>query len=153
MNFTNIENVVYLLFDYFDVKSNKELADKLEISPQVLSNWKANKNGLTLLQKQLQSNNQLDSFVEFVKKQQNTQTIQTVSGGQNAQNVHGDMVGGDQIKSRKASADTFIINHSKEEENNCKDIDPATLNLFIESYEKAKEKDDIKGLRIHLMDY
>ena len=32
-------------------------------------------------------------------------------------------------------------------------IDTATYNLFKEAYDKALKNDDLKALRIHLMDY
>lgn len=120
----------------------KDLVDIFGISQQYVSNIKrADKINDTIAQIATHFNINLNWLIMgqgemFIADKTNAQNIQTVSGGQNAQNVHGDMVGSESKK-----------------ETNIKDIDSNTLGLFIESYQKAKEKDDIKGLRIYLMDY
>ena len=62
----------------------------------------------------------------------NIQINHSVSGGQIAQTVKGNLTKNNQ---------------------NIDDIDNSTLSLFKEAYYKAKESDDIKGFRIHLMEY
>lgn len=145
--------------EFYNIKTITELAQIINTTQPTISGWRSRNAVGALVEKVAEHDNKVLEYI--FTSSSNTQAIQTISGGQNAQNVHGDMVGRDKVDGtacNKPNTNPQDINTQQDAgvdvaQNICKDIDPATLNLFIESYEKAKEKDDIKGLRIYLMDY
>lgn len=123
-------NVVFdRLFDYYQINSLVELANKLGVSQPALSQWKT-RNAMSAVKKRCR---ELGIYNEiFGDLNSNIQINNNLSGGQIAQNVKGNLTTNNQ---------------------NIDDIDNSTLSLFKEAYYKAKESDDIKGFRIHLMEY
>lgn len=118
------------LLNYYNLTSLQELAEKLNIKQSSLSSWKS-RNSINAIRNKCR---ELGIYNEiFGDLNADIQQITTISGGQNAQNVHGNQI--------------------QDLNNKFSDIDDATIGLFIEAYKKAKETNDIKGLRLHLMEY
>ena len=123
------DHIFNKLFNYFEVDTIKDLSDKIDISQSTVSKWKQ-RSSFTGLKKKCR---ELGIYSEIFGDI-NTQNINDISGGQVAQNVSGNQ--------------TQELMHTKAES-----IDTATYNLFKEAYDKALKNDDLKALRIHLMDY
>ncbi len=123
------EDLIYLLFKYFKVNSNVDLAEIMRTTPQTITNWKG-RNSIKAISNKCR---ELGIYNDIFKNI-NTQNIRSISGGQVAQNINGDMV------------------QHKNDESNI-NIDKATYGLFLEAYLKAKDANDIKLFRVHLMDY
>lgn len=123
------------LIQYYGLLNAAQLADRLNTSQGVVSNWKT-RNALGALVDKVVAEDEsaLPYLFPNNEKDKSNQTINQINGGQNAQNINGNQV-----------------QSSKQEKND--DIDPATYNLFLEAYNKAIEDDNLKALRIHLMDY
>lgn len=119
------------ILDYYKVYEYQDLIEKLDVSQQTISNWKT-RNSINSIVKKCK---QLGIYNEIFNDK-NVQSIQSVNGGQVAQNVHGN-----QTQSTGTSSSTEIT------------VDDATYNLFEEAYNKALDNNDLKGFRIHLMDY
>lgn len=125
-----INDIIDKLFDYFNVYSIQDLALKMNVSQPTVSKWKT-RNSINAIKKKCR---ELGIYNEiFGDLNTEMQQITTISGGQNAQNIHGNQI--------------------QDLNNKFSDIDDATIGLFIEAYKKAKETNDIKGLRLHLMEY
>jgi hypothetical protein len=101
----------------------------LRLSGDLVSKWKSRNsvNAIKVKCRELGIYNEI-----FGDLNSNIQINNSLSGGQIAQNVKGNLTTNNQ---------------------NIDDIDNSTLSLFKEAYYKAKESDDIKGFRIHLMEY
>ena len=117
------------LLSYYNVSTYSDLALKIDTTQANISSWKI-RNSINAIKnkcKELGIYNEI--FGDF---NSNIQINHSVSGGQIAQTVKGNLT-----------------------KNNQKidDIDNSTLSLLKEAYYKAKESDDIKGFRIHLMEY
>ncbi|MCT7549060.1 helix-turn-helix domain containing protein [Aliarcobacter butzleri] len=118
------------IFNFYNVSSIKELSEAINTGASTISNWKQ-RNSITALKRKCR---ELGIYNEiFGNLNTDIQSINTISGGQNAQSVHGNQI--------------------QDLNNKFSDIDDATIGLFIEAYKKAKETNDIKGLRLHLMEY
>ncbi|MBS4069079.1 MAG: helix-turn-helix domain-containing protein [Sulfurimonas sp.] len=130
MSKTEIDEIFEKLFQYFHVTTISDLADKLNMSQPSVSNWRS-RNSVSAIKKKCR---ELDIYNEIFRDM-NAQTIYSNSG-QVAQNVNGNQ--------------TFSPATKKEKED---DVDDATYSLFLEAYKKALKNDDLKGLRVHLMDY
>lgn len=124
------EDLIYILYNYFGVTSNIDLAEKLNTTQQTISNWKT-RNSVAAIRKKCR---ELGIYNDIFGDS-HVQQIVTSNSGQNAMHV-----GGDQI-------------FDKDSTRNADDIDPATYNLFLEAYKKAVSNDDLKSLRVHLMEY
>ena len=128
MNIT--ENAINKLIEYYSLANASQLANKLEITQGVISNWKS-RNAIGALTDTIA--NKDPEALEFIfSSNSNIQMNNSVSGGQIAQTVKGNLITNNQI---------------------IDDIDNSTLSLFKEAYYKAKESNDIKGFRIYLMEY
>ena len=117
------------LLSYYNVSTYSDLALKIDTTQANISSWKI-RNSINAIKnkcKELGIYNEI--FGDF---NSNIQINNSVSGGQIAQTVKGD------LNTNNQTID---------------DIDNSTLSLFKEAYYKAKESDDIKGFRIHLMEY
>ena len=117
------------LLSYYNVSTYSDLALKIDTTQANISSWKI-RNSINAIKnkcKELGIYNEI--FGDF---NSNIQINHSVSGGQIAQTVKGNLTKNNQ---------------------NIDDIDNSTLSLFKEAYYKAKESDDIKGFRIHLMEY
>jgi len=60
-NMKNVEDILKKLYDYYEVSGASELAEKLGISPQVISNWKA-RNSINAIKKKCR---ELDIYKEI----------------------------------------------------------------------------------------
>ena len=117
------------LLSYYNVSTYSDLALKIDTTQANISSWKI-RNSINAIKnkcKELGIYNEI--FGDF---NSNIQINHSVSGGQIAQTVKGNLTKNNQ---------------------NIDDIDNSTLSLFKEAYYKAKESDDIKSFRIHLMEY
>lgn len=124
----NVEFYLEKLFDLYKVGSVAELSKAIDTDQKRISNWKT-RNSINALKKRMR---ELGIYNEiFGDLNNNVQRIESISGGQVAQNVQNQ-----------------VMNESQNNE-----VDKNTLGLFHEAYEKAISKDDLKGLRLHLMDY
>ena len=126
----NAEFLIQKLMRYYQVFTISELAEKMGVSQPSVSGWKRN-NYIKAIANKCRELGIYDEIFEDLNTE--IQKINTISGGQNAQNVHGNQI--------------------QDLNNKFSDIDDATIGLFIEAYKKAKETNDIKGLRLHLMEY
>ncbi len=125
-----IELIFDKLYSYFNVATITELAQKLDMSQPAVTNW-IRRNSISAIKKRCR---ELGIYNEiFGDLNNDIQLINTISGGQNAQNILGNQI--------------------QDSNNKFSNIDDATIGLFIEAYKKAKEKNDIKGLRLYLMEY
>ena len=126
----NFEYYFDKILDFYNVSTIKELGLAIDTGASTISNWKQ-RNSITALKKRCR---ELGIYNEiFGDLNTEIQQITTISGGQNAQNIHGNQI--------------------QDLNNKFSDIDDATIGLFIEAYKKAKKTNDIKGLRLHLMEY
>jgi len=121
------------ILDYYKVYEYQDLIEKLGVSQQTISNWKT-RNSINSIVKKCKQLGIYEDIFNFNDK--NIQKINNVNGGQVAQNVHGN-----QTHSAGTSPSKEIT------------ADDATYNLFEEAYNKALDNNDLKGFRIHLMDY
>jgi uncharacterized protein YjcR len=123
------ERILDKIMLYFSVVNYSELAKKIGVAQQNISKWKSRNsvNAIKVKCRELGIYNEI-----FGDLNSNIQINNSLSGGQIAQNVKGNLTTNNQ---------------------NIDDIDNSTLSLFKEAYYKAKESDDIKGFRIHLMEY
>lgn len=126
-----IDEIFDKLFNFFGVSTITDLSKKLEMSQPAVTNWQR-RNSISAIKKKCRELGIYNDI--FGDLNSNIQSINTISGGQNAQKVNGNQV----------------YNSDK---NKLQNIDNVTVELFIEVYEKAKETNDIKGLRLYLMDY
>ena len=123
------ERILDKIMLYFSVVNYSELAKKIGVAQQNISKWKS-RNSVNAIKVKCRA---LGIYNEiFGDLNSNIQINNSLSGGQIAQNVKGNLTTNNQ---------------------NIDDIDNSTLSLFKEAYYKAKESDDIKGFRIHLMEY
>lgn len=125
-------NFIYFydkLLSFYNVNTLKDLSEVTNIPISTMSSIKQ-RNSITALKKKCR---ELGIYNEiFGDLNSNMQINNSVSGGQIAQTVKGNLITNNQT---------------------IDDIDNSTLSLFKEAYYKAKESDDIKGFRIHLMEY
>ena len=127
----NAEFLIQKLMRYYQVFTISELAEKMGVSQPSVSGWKRN-NYIKAIANKCRELGIYDEI--FAHLNTDIQQITTISGGQNAQNIHG--------------------NQMQDLNNKFPDIDDdVTIGLFIEAYKKAKETNDIKGLRLYLMEY
>lgn len=121
-----IDIVVDRLMSHYNVSTISDLAVEMGISQQTISAWKS-RGSINAIKKKCRDIGIFDEIFSDL----NIQGIHAINGGQVAQNIHRDQ----------------IIN------NNCQDIDSATVELIKEAYKKAKEHDKIKDFRIHIMSF
>ena len=126
----NFEYYFDKLLNFYNVHTLKDLRETTNIPISTMSSIKQ-RNSITALKKKCRELGIYNEIFEDLNN--NIQLINTISGGQNAQNIHGNQI--------------------QDSNNKFSNIDDATIGLFIEAYKKAKEKNDIKGLRLHLMEY
>ena len=118
------------LLNFYNVNTLKDLSEVTNIPISTMSSIKQ-RNSITALKKKCRELGIYNEIFEDLNN--NIQLINTISGGQNAQNIHGNQI--------------------QDSNNKFSNIDDATIGLFIEAYKKAKETNDIKGLRLYLMEY
>ncbi len=127
----NAEELIRLIMEYYDVHTLSELSKIINIGQPAISKWKKN-NSINTIKKKCR---ELGIYTEiFGNLNLQTQKIENQNGN-----------------------NAFINNGSQQQTGsnslNSNEIDNATLTLFQEAYNKAKEKKDINDLRIYLMDY
>lgn len=127
------EILIKKMMDKLNATSNKELAELIGLSAAAISRWKKY-NYIDPIKKKCK---ELGIYNEIFGDI-NSQTISS-NDGQIAQNVNGD----------QAFNPSNPLAPKKEDD----DVDGATYSLFLEAYKKALKNDDLKGLRVHLMDY
>ena len=118
--FLTAEDLIYKLYFFFNVNNNLDLANKLNTTPQTISNWKS-RNSVNAINKKCR---ELGIYNQIFGDL-NSNTIINIASEVNQA-----------IKGKNEVA-----------------IDETTLFLFKEAYQKAKNRDNIKGLRIYLMDF
>lgn len=111
------------LLNYFRVSTISALANKLGISQPSISAWKKN-NYISAIQKKCR---ELGIYGEIFGQNQNFEN----NYGNNAQNVYGS-------QAQSATANS---------------VDPATMALFLEQYQKAEKEGRIKEFRLHIMEF
>ena len=124
------EILIDKLMNYYDVFTISELAQLISTSQPAISQWKK-KNYTKAIATKCR---ELGIFNEIFGDR-HVQQIVTSNSGQNALHVDGDQI------------------FDKDSARNADDIDPATYNLFLEAYKKAVSNDDLKSLRVYLMEY
>jgi hypothetical protein len=100
----------------------------MDISQQTISAWKS-RNSINAIKKKCRELGIFDKIFHDI----NIQSIQTINGGQTAQNV-----GNNQVTSRETD-------HT--------DIDKATFELIKETYQNAKKYDKLNEFRIYIMSF
>ncbi|MBL1242806.1 MAG: hypothetical protein COA39_000140 [Sulfurimonas sp.] len=123
----NADFYIERLLNYYNLGTISELATVLNTKQTSISSWRKRDSVNAIKKKCREVGIYNDIFTE-----NNSQVISNNSG-QIAQNVDGNQ--------------SF---HNEKAEDS---IDTATYNLFKEAYEKAIKNDDLKSLRVHLMDY
>jgi len=130
------EDLIFKLYKYYDVNSFNDLSKLIDTPAGTISKWKQ-RNSVNAIRKKTR---ELGIYNDIFGD--STQIIKSNSG-QIAQNVDGNQV----FNPINTSAPTQPPSQKTE------NIDEATFGLFKEAYKKAKENSDLKGLRIHLMEY
>ena len=130
----DVEIILEKLFDLYNVATVAQLSDKIGVSQKTISNWKI-RNSISAVKKKCR---ELGIYNDIFGD--STQIIKANSG-QIAQSVNGN-----QVFNPINTPDQLSLKKTE-------DIDDATFGLFKEAYQKAKENSDLKGLRIHLMEY
>lgn len=123
----NAEQLIELLLSYFSVNSISQLADKMNTTQATISNWKI-RNSFNAIKKKCR---ELGIYDEIFT-QSNIQSIHSINGGQNAQNIFGNQVVENEIKN---------------------EFDSATFELFKEAYTDAVKENKLKEFRLYLMDF
>lgn len=127
------KEIIWKLLDYYGVETNVDLANKMNVNAQTITNWNYN-NRIEAISKKCREL----GIYNKIFGDTNIQKIKSITGGQNAQNVYGGM--------NQDTPTSQSIDESSE-------IDTATFELFKEMYKNAIEKDELKKLRIYLMSY
>ena len=129
------EDLIYILYKYYGVSNNIELSDKMDTTQQTISNWKT-RNSVSAIKKKCR---ELGIYNEiFGDSNMYMQNVKD-NHGQMSQHVSGNQ--------------TFNPLAQPQPPKKEDDVDDATYSLFLEAYKKALKNDDLKGLRVHLMDY
>ena len=131
-----VDEIIEELFNYFNVGTISELAEKMNLKQSSVSSWKK-RGSITAIKRKCR---ELGIYNDIFGD--STQIIKSNSG-QIAQSVDGNQV----FNPTNTSAPTQPPSQKTE------NIDEATFGLFKEAYKKAKENSDLKGLRILLMEY
>ena len=135
----DVEIILEKLFDLYNVATVAQLSDKIGVSQKTISNWKI-RNSISAVKKRCR---ELGIYNDIFGNSK-TQIIESNSG-QVAQDVDGNQ--------NFSPVTVQTPSPSQPTSNKTADIDDATFGLFKEAYQKAKENSDLKGLRIHLMEY
>ena len=121
------EHLIELLLSHYNVNSISQLADKMNTTQATISNWKI-RNSLSAIKKRCR---ELGIYDEIFT-QSNIQSIHSINGGQNAQNILGNQIVESEIKN---------------------EFDSATFELFKEAYADAVKYNKLKEFRLYLMDF
>ena len=124
MNIT-AEDIIYMLYNYYEINNNIELAKKINTTPQTITNWKS-RNSVNAIKKKCREIGIYNDIFGDIQKT-------AINNGFMTQNLNGN------INQNQANIDN--------------EIDTATYTLFKEAYQEALDKNEIKKLRIYLMDY
>lgn len=139
------EILIDKLMNYYDVFTISELAQLINTSQPAISQWKKKNYTKAIATKcrELGIFNEIFNSGQVAKDVGRDQIFNKDSDVQKIEDNHGQVakhVGRDQI-------------FDKDSTRNADDIDPATYILFLEAYKKAVSNDDLKSLRVHLMEY
>ena len=116
------------LLKYYNVSTLSELGEHINTKQPIISGWKA-RNSISAVKKKCI---ELGIYHDIFGGIDETQIISS-NRGQISQKVYGNQ--------------TFTPSQKKD------DVDDATYSLFLESYQKAVKNDDLKNLRMILMNY
>ncbi|AXX93236.1 hypothetical protein CPU12_05730 [Malaciobacter molluscorum LMG 25693] len=131
------EDIIYELYRYFQVNNNIDLAEKLKISQQTISNWKS-RNSLSAIKKKCRELGIYSEIFSDINSNVNNQTIT---------DNHGNL------------SQTGNIHSLDEKKENSLNIDEAVFAMFKRAYNKCLDKNDeiiedkIDELIAHLMKF
>lgn len=131
------EDIIYELYRYFQVNNNIDLAEKLKISQQTISNWKS-RNSLSAIKKKCRELGIYSEIFSDINSNVNNQTIT---------DNHGNL------------SQTGNIHTLDEKKENSLNIDEAVFAMFKRAYNKCLDKNDeiiedkIDELIAHLMKF
>lgn len=91
MDFESFFNKILI---FYKVKTVTDLADKLNVTRSTVSGWKNRQATGTILE--FLFNNDLETLHYIFSSDKNTQNIKNISGGQNANNVQGNQIQGEE---------------------------------------------------------
>lgn len=128
MNIT--EKAIIKLIEYYSLSNASQLANKLEITQGVVSNWK--------------SRNAIGALTDTVANKDPEALEYIFANSSKSQNIGS-------IRNSNISQDVHTQMNSTNQNNT--DTDEATFSLYREAYKKAKENEKIKEFRIHLMSF
>lgn len=128
----NAELLIQKLMSYYNVFTISELANKIGVSQPSISGWKRHNYVKAIANKCRELGIYNEIFGNF-DLNRNIQKIDQISGGNNSQLNFGNQINN--------------VN------NEISGVDKLTLDILKDAYQKAIENDDLKGLRIHLMEY
>ena len=116
------------LLDHYGVSTLQELAPHMGVTAGALSNWKRRQSIVPIKKKC----RELGIFEDIFDDETQKLLLQLENNyGNNAQNVYGS-------QSQSATANS---------------VDPATMALFLEQYQKAEKEGRIKEFRLHIMEF
>ena len=128
MNIT--EKAINKLIEYYSLGNASQLANKLEITQGVISNWKS-RNAIGALTDTV-ANKDPEALEYIFTNNSKSQHIGSITNSNISQDVH-------------TQNNSTNQNHT--------DTDEATFSLYKEAYKEAKEHDKIKEFRIYLMSF
>ena len=128
----NINDIFEKLFNYFQTSTIRELSEKINMSESTVSKWRQ-RESVNAIKKKCRELGIYNEIFGDSHLNSNIQIIDKISGGNNSQ-----LNCGNQINN---------VN------NKISGVDELTLDILKHAYQKAIKKDDLKGLRIHLMEY
>lgn len=90
----NIEILISKLLSYYQIKTLSDLAIKLNTTQSTISGWRA-RNAIGALTDTV-ANKDPEALEYIFSSDKNTQNIKNISGGQNANNVQGNQIQGEE---------------------------------------------------------
>lgn len=147
----NIHDVFDRLFDFYKINSLVELSTIFGISQPALSQWKS-RNSISAVKKKCRELGIYDKIFQEknIHNEENSQQ-KNINFNENYYDLENEDNDNYYIKlNRKIEEITSNLNSLTIDE---KIIDKPTFDLFKESYFMAINSDDLKELRIHIMEY
>lgn len=142
----NAETLLFKLFKFYDVYSNNELSQKIDVSAGTISKWKQ-RNSINAIKKKCR---ELGIYDEIFKDIQNV-----AQEGQRRKDLE-DYESYLESKVKEYSPDYLEYarqNFLSKPEIPFDDIDFATSIIFKEVYKEAVDNNDLKRFRIYLLNY
>jgi len=123
--------------EFYHVNSITKLAEKLKTSQSTISGWRS-RNAIGALTSTVASIDEEALAHIFASRVETNNFQNSNNAGQLANKVEGNQI-------------SNPLNQNEGKIND--EVDPATYNLFLEAYKKAIEENNLKSLRLHLMEY